>query len=305
MSRFIIKRFLGAVFTLYIVCTLTFFLMNIVPGGPFLSEKTSAQTLERVNAKYGLDKPLMEQYANYMNHLFRGDLGISYKRQGFTVNAIIAEKFPVSAKLGIITVFWSILSGLMLGTSAAVKRNKLTDRIIMFVCTIGISVPGFIIGTLLVYIFAERLGWISATDALSSPKQFILPVITLSMQPMSYIARLIRSNMLEVIDQDYIRTARAKGLSSGRIIFKHMMRNTIIPLVTYVGPMTAFIITGGFYVERVFRIPGLGDYFVRSVETRDYPLIMGLTIFLALLIIAANFIVDVLYRVVDPRIKLN
>jgi len=194
---------------------------------------------------------------------------------------------------------------LMLGTLAAVKRNKLTDRVIMFVCTIGISVPGFIIGTMLVYIFAERLGWISATAALSSPKQYILPVVTLSMQPMSYIARLIRSNMLDVIGQDYVKTARAKGLSSGRIIFKHMMRNTIIPLVTYVGPMTAFIITGGFYVERIFRIPGLGDYFVRSVETRDYPLIMGLTIFLALLIVAANFIVDILYRVVDPRIKLN
>ncbi|MCL2084256.1 MAG: ABC transporter permease [Oscillospiraceae bacterium] len=304
MALFTAKRFMGAIFTLFIVCTLTFFLMNIVPGGPFLAEKTSTQTLERINALYGLDRPIHEQYVSYIGRLIRGDLGISYKRQGFTVNDIIMEKFPVSARLGILTVIWSIFSGMMLGTLAAVKRNKLLDRVVMFICTVGISIPGFIIGTMFIYLFAEKLGWISALG-LSAPSQYILPIITLSMQPMSYIARLIRSNMLDVINQDYIKTAKAKGVPPGRIIFKHTMRNTIIPLVTYIGPMTAFIITGGFYVERLFQIPGLGDYFVRSVETRDYPLIMGLTIFLALLIIAANFIVDILYRVVDPRIKLH
>ncbi|MCL2079014.1 MAG: ABC transporter permease [Oscillospiraceae bacterium] len=305
MISFTIKRFFGAVLTLFIVCTLTFFLMNIVPGGPFLSEKTSQQTLDRMNEKYGLDLPIHEQYINYMNRLLHGDLGISYKRQGFTVNEIIAEKFPVSAKLGIIAVIWSIFSGVILGTAAAMNRNKLLDRAIMFISTIGISVPGFILGTLLIYLFAEMLGWVSATDALGSPKQYILPVITLSMQSMSYIARLIRSTILDVIDSDFIKTAKAKGVSRIRIIYKHIMRNALIPLVTYVGPMTAFIITGGFYVERIFNIPGLGDYFVRSVETRDYPLIMGLTIFLALLVIVVNFIVDILYRVVDPRIKLQ
>jgi len=304
MVQYVAKRFFAAVSTLFIVSTLTFFLMNIVPGGPFLSEKTNSQTLERMNAKYGLDRPIHEQYVNYMGRLVQGDLGISYKRQGFTVNEIITEKFPVSARLGLLTVAWSIVSGLLLGTLAAIKRNKLLDRLVMFICTVGISVPGFIIGTMLIYIFAERMGWVSALG-INTPGQYILPIITLSMQPMSYIARLIRSNMLEVIDQDYIKTARAKGLPSSRIIFKHIMRNTIIPLITYVGPMTAFVITGGFYVERLFQIPGLGDYFVRSVETRDYPLIMGLTIFLAMLIIAANFIVDIVYRIVDPRIKLQ
>jgi len=304
VALYVLKRLIAAFVTLFLACTLTFFLMNIVPGGPFLSEKVSAQTLERMNAKYGLDKPIIEQYANYMKRVAQGDLGISYKRQGFTVNEIIAEKFPVSARLGLITVCWSIFSGLLLGTLAAIKRNKILDRIVMFICTVGISVPGFIIGTMLIYIFAERLGLVSALG-LNTPSQYILPMITLSMQPMSYIARLIRSNMLDVIDQDYIKTAKAKGLPSGRIIFKHTMRNTIIPLVTYVGPMTAFIITGGFYVERLFQIPGLGDYFVRTVETRDYPLLMGLTIFLASLIIIANFLVDIAYRVVDPRIKLQ
>jgi len=279
-------------------------LMKLVPGSPFNTEKATQEYIDRRSKLEGLDRPILVQYQEYMGKLLQGDLGMSYKKQGSNVNDIIAEKFPVSMRLGLLTIVWSVFTGCLLGITAAIKRNKIADRIIMFFCTIGISVPGFIIGTLLIYIFSVQLGLVS-TLGLKEPVQYILPMITLSMQPMSYIARLIRSNMLDVIDQDYIKTAQAKGLPSGKIIFKHIFRNTAIPLITYLGPMTAFVITGGFYVERLFSIPGLGQYFVQSVSGRDYNMIMGLTVFLAALIIIANFLVDVLYRIVDPRIRLE
>ena len=304
MLKFLVKRIIAAVLTLFIVSTLTFFLMNIIPGGPFLSEKTSEKTLAIINEKYGLDKPLGEQYINYMGRLLRGDLGDSYKRQGFTVNQIIAEKFPISAKLGGLAMLWAVAAGTLLGVLAALRRNKLADRIVMFISTLGISVPSFVIGTVLLYFIKERWGLIRGL-ALAGPANYILPVLALSFLPMSYIARLIRSNMLDIIDQDYIKTARAKGLSQARVVFKHILRNTVIPLITYVGPMTAGILTGGFVVENIFSIPGLGKYFISSITGRDYPMIMGATIFLALLIIAANLLVDVLYRVADPRVKLE
>jgi oligopeptide transport system permease protein len=304
MARFIVKRALAAILTLFIVCTLTFFLMNIIPGGPFLSEKTSEKTLAIINEKYGLDKPLFEQYLNYMKRLLHGDLGVAYKRQGFTVNQIIAEKFPVSAKLGGLAMLWAVCAGVLLGVLAAVRRNKLADRVVMFISTLGISVPGFVIGTILLYVFSGRLGLVSGVG-LGSPANYIMPMLALSFSPMSYIARLIRSNMLDVIGQDYIKTARAKGLSRFMVIFKHTLRNTVIPLITYVGPMTAGILTGGFVVENIFSIPGLGKYFISSITGRDYPVIMGTTIFLAALIIAANLLVDILYRVADPRIQFE
>jgi oligopeptide transport system permease protein len=304
MLKFLVKRILSALFTLFIVCTVTFFLMHMVPGGPFLNEKISDKMLAIIYEKYGLDRPLFEQYVEYMGDLAHGDLGISMKRQGFTVNQIIAEKFPVSAKLGGITLVWAVFSGILLGVAAGVYHNKLIDRIAMFVCTLGIAVPSFVVGTSLMYAFGVSLQ-ILPTIGLNSPFHYIMPVIALSFQPMSYIARLMRSNMLDAIDQDYIKTARAKGLPSRVIIFKHAMKNTIIPVVAYLGPMTAGILTGGFVTERIFSVPGLGDYFVSSISNRDYPMIMGTTVFLAFLIIVANMIVDILYRVIDPRIKFN
>ncbi|MCL2487052.1 MAG: ABC transporter permease [Oscillospiraceae bacterium] len=304
MAKFIIKRVLAAVFTLFVVCTLTFFLMNMIPGGPFLSEKTSARTLEIVNEKYGLDKPLFEQYLNYMGRLLKGDLGVSFKKQGFTVNQIIAKSFPVSAGLGGIAILWSLALGLPLGVLAAMRRNHVSDRIVMFVCTLGISVPSFVIGGTLMYFIVEQLGLVSGIG-LNSPSSYILPVLTLSFSPMSYIARLVRSTMLDVIGQDYIKTARAKGLSNFKVIFKHTMRNTLIPVITYLGPMTAGVLTGGFVVERIFSIPGLGRYFIDAISNRDYPMIMGTTIFFAAILIVANLIVDILYCVVDPRIKFE
>lgn len=304
MAKFFIKRILSAVLTLFIVCTLTFFLMNLIPGGPFMSEKTTEKTLAIINEKYGLDKPLTEQYVNYMNRLIHGDLGISYKRQGFTVNQIIAEKFPISASLGGCAMAFALVIGVSLGTLAAANRNRLIDRVAMVVCTLGISVPSFVIGTLLLYLLGVNLKLLPIVG-LTSPLHYIMPAIALSAQPLSYITRLMRSNMLDVIDQDYIKTARSKGLSSRVVLFKHALKNSILPIVTYLGPMTAQVVTGGFVVERIFSIPGLGGYFVSSISNRDYPMIMGTTIFLATLVIAANLIVDVLYRVIDPRIKYN
>ena len=276
----------------------------MIPGGPFLAERTSERTLRLMNEKYGLDKPVYVQYINYMKRLVQGDLGYSYRRQGFTVNQIIAEKFPVSAKVGAIAMAWAITAGVLMGCVAAVNRNKLIDRIAMFVCTLGIAVPGFVIGTFLLYQLGVRFKLLPFIG-LGSPLNYIMPVITLSFSPLSYIARIMRSNMLDAIDQDYIRTARAKGLSSGVIIFKHALKNTIIPVITYIGPMTVFVLTGGFVVERIFGIPGLGRYFVESISTRDYTVVMGTTIFLSVLVISANLLVDILYGIVDPRIRYN
>jgi len=304
MAKFLIKRILSALLTLFIVATLTFFLMNMIPGGPFQNEKITEKMLGIINEKYGLDKPIFQQYLSYMGKLVKGDLGISYKRQGYTINQIIAEKFPVSAKLGAVTMLWGVFSGILLGVAAAVNHNKIIDKTAMFLCTLGIAVPSFVIGTSLIYSFSiniKGLPW----GGLDTPLHYILPVIALSFQPMSYIARLMRSNMLDAIDQDYIKTARAKGLSTGKTIFKHAMRNTIIPIITYLGPMTAAVLTGGFVTERIFDINGLGSYFVESIGHRDYPMIMGTTIFFAALIIFANLIVDILYHVVDPRIKVE
>jgi len=304
MSKFLIKRILLAALTLFIVATLTFFLMNMLPGGPFQNEKISEKMLNIINEKYGLNKPLFQQYLSYMGKLVQGDLGISYKKQGYTVNQIIAEMFPVSAKLGAVTMLWGLFSGILLGVAAAVNHNKIIDRIAMFICTLGIAVPSFVIGTSLLYSFTINIK-ILPSEGLYTPIHYILPVITLSFQPMSYIARLMRSNMLDALDQDYIKTARAKGLSTFKTIFKHAMRNTIIPIITYLGPMTAAVLTGGFITEKIFNVKGLGSYFVDSIGHRDYPMIMGTTIFFAALIILANLIVDILYHVVDPRIKVE
>jgi oligopeptide transport system permease protein len=276
----------------------------MIPGGPFLSEKMTDKMLAIINAKYGLDKPLLDQYLEYMGNLLRGDLGLALKRQGFTVHQIIAEKFPISAALGGITMIWAVTLGILMGVLSGVNHNKPIDRATMFVCTLGIAVPSFVIGTMLLYSFGVNLNLLP-TIGLSTPLHYIMPVIALSFQPMSYIARLMRSNMLDAIDQDYIKTARAKGLPTRKIIFKHALKNTILPVITYLGPMTAGVLTGGFVTENIFSVPGLGRYFVSSINNRDYPMIMGTTIFFAALIIVANMLVDILYRVVDPRIKFD
>lgn len=305
MTKYILKRVgLGAL-TLFLVCTITFFLMNLVPGGPFEAEKAlSAQAKAALNEKYGLDKPVPVQYVNYMKALVQGDLGLSVKQRGRTINQIIATKFPVSAKLGGLSILTALLVGIPLGSIAALNRGKWLDNVIIFFATCGIAVPSFVICTVLMYFLGVKLAWLP-TFGLSSPLNYIMPVISLSFYPTAYIARLMRSSMLDVLGQDYMRTAKAKGLSQTKSLFKHALRNSILPVITYLGPLLAYTLTGSFVVEKIFTIPGLGSEFIGSITARDYPLIMGTTIFLAALVIIMNVVVDIAYKLIDPRINLK
>lgn len=305
MVKYIAKRLVLAIVTIWAVATLTFFLMNLVPGGPFLSEKAiSPQATAALEAKYGLDKPIMERYLTYISDAAHGDFGDSLKQRGRTVMDIITTKFPVSARVGGISVLLSLILGIPLGCIAALKRGKFLDSFISVVATCGIAVPSFVICTLLMYFLGVKLQWLP-TMGLTSWKNYIMPVIALSFYPTAYIMRLMRSSMLDVLGQDYMRTARAKGLTGGVILFKHALRNAILPVVTYVGPMMAYTITGSFVIEKIFVIPGLGGEFIKAINGRDYTLIMGTTIFLATLIIVMNVLVDIVYKIVDPRIKLK
>ncbi len=305
MAKYIIKRVILAIFTLFIVSTITFFLMFLVPGGPFLSEKApSAATLAALNEKYGVNDPVPVQYKNYLSRLIRGDLGNSLKQRGRTVNQIIASRFPVSAKLGGISILVAVLIGVPVGSIAALSRGKWFDNAMMVVATCGIAVPSFVVCTVLVYVFGVQLNALP-TFGLTSPLHYIMPVASLALYPTAYISRLMRSSMLDVLGQDYMRTAKAKGLSTLKMLFKHALRNAILPVVTYLGPLLAYTVTGSFIVEKIFTIPGLGDSFISSITGRDYPLIMGTTIFLAFLIITMNVVVDIVYKIVDPRIKLR
>ena len=305
MAKYIVKRILFGVLTAFVVATLTFFIMNLVPGGPFLAEKAvTPQAQAAMEAKYGLDKPLFVQYLTYMGDILHGDMGMSLKKRGFTVNDIIRNKFPVSAKLGLLAVLVSVLIGVPLGSLAAYNRGKALDNIIIVFSTAGIAVPTFLSSTLMMYFLSVKLKLLPSLG-LETPSSYIMPVLALSLYPASYIARLMRSSMLDVIGQDYMRTARAKGVSTFKMIFKHALRNAILPVVTYLGPLLAYLMTGSFIVEKIFTIPGLGSEFVAAIPSRDYPLIMGTTIFLACLIIMMNVLVDIAYAFIDPRIKLK
>ncbi|NLN65179.1 MAG: ABC transporter permease [Clostridiaceae bacterium] len=305
MGAYAIKRIASAAVTLFVVATLTFFLMFLVPGGPFLSEKaTTPQTLKALEQKYGLDQPVGVQYVNYMKRIVMGDLGTSLKMRGQEVNDIIGQRFPVSARLGAIAVLIAIAVGIPLGSVAALNRGKWLDNIIMFIATTGIAVPSFVVATTLMFTFGVKLH-ILPTYGLSSPMHYVLPVMALAFYPTAYISRLMRSSMLDVLGQDYMRTARAKGISQFKSLFKHALRNAVLPVITYMGPMLAYILTGSFVVEKIFTIPGLGSQFISSITDRDYPLIMGTTIFLAFLLITMNVIVDIAYKIIDPRIKLK
>ena len=295
-----------ALLALLIITCVTFVVMNLVPGGPFLSEKApSPEVLAALEAKYGLDKPLGEQLVNYLKDLLHGDLGVSFRMQkNRPVTTIIVEMFPISAKVGVFAVLNAVMLGIPLGCLAAYNRGKPIDSILRVIMTLGISIPSFVVATLLLVLFSVNLKILPGTG-LASWKNYLMPCFALSFYPMCYIGRMTRSSMLDAINADYIRTARAKGLPSRRIIFKHALRNSLIPVVTYIGPMTAYILSGGFVVETVFSIPGLGRYFIQSILNRDYPIIMGTTIFLAAFVIIMNLLVDVLYKVIDPRITLG
>ena len=305
MVKYIIKRLGLAIVTIWVVATLTFFLMNMVPGGPFLSEKAvSPKAMAALEEKYGLDKPLHEQYVTYMTDALHGDFGDSLKQRGRTVAGIISSKFPVSARLGGIAVLVAFCVGVPLGCISALNRGKLGDNIIIVMATCGIAVPSFVICTVLLYTFGVRLGWLPVLG-LKSWKHDIMPVTALAFYPTAYITRLMRSSMLDVLGQDYMRTAKAKGLNQFVSLFKHALRNAILPIITYLGPLLAYTVTGSFIVEKIFTIPGLGGEFISAITNRDDTLIMGTTTFLATLMVFMNVIVDIAYKIVDPRIKLK
>lgn len=302
---YILKRILLAALTVWVVITITFFVSRAVPGGPFMGEKAiSAAAQEALEAKYGLDKPVFVQYTTYLSDILtKFDFGPSLKQRGQTVNDIISRGLAVSAKLGLAAAVIATACGTVMGAVAALKRNSVLDRCIMVFSTACVSMPSFIMGSFLLLIFSLYLGWLPANG--STADGLILPIITMSLSPMANVTRLTRSSMLDVLGQDYIRTAKAKGVSGMKIIFKHALKNALIPVITYLGPMLAYITTGSLVVEKIFAVNGIGRAFVGSITDRDYPLIMGTTIVLASLIVIMNLISDILYKVVDPRINLE
>ena len=303
MLKYVVKRVFLAIITLLIICAITFFAMNAIPGGPFDGEKAiSEEVRAALERRYNLDKPVPEQFVLYMKNLLQGDFGISLKT-GREIKTVIGESFVVSAKLGGMAVVVAVILGVIFGSIAALTRNHLPDRLIIFFSTLLTSLPSFVLGTLLLLVFCVKLGWIPVWSV--DNRNYVLPVISLAAYPMAYITRLTKTSMLDVMGQDYVRTARAKGVSTLKVIFKHTLRNALIPVITYVGPMTASILTGSLVVEQIFTIGGLGAKFVDGITNRDYTLIMGTTIFLAVLMVTVNLVTDIVYKLIDPRIKLD
>ena len=302
---YIIKRIILAIVTIWVVMTVTFFVMHFVPGGPFTSEKAVSPSVHAaMEGKYGLDKPLIQQYGTYMKDVItKFDFGPSLKQKGRMVVDIIGDGLRTSVKLGLIAAVCGTIVGIVLGAIAALKRNTVIDRIIMVISTAFISMPGYIVGSLLLLIFAVNLRLLPANG--TTAQGLILPIITLGLSPMANFVRLTRSSMLDVLGQDYIRTARAKGVSNTKIIFGHALKNALIPDITYFGPMLAYIVTGSLVVEQIFSVPGIGRAFVSSIINRDYTMVMGTTIVLAVLIVVMTLISDILYKVVDPRIDFS
>lgn len=305
MLVYFFKRILTTICTLFLVITLTFFLMRLMPGGPFDGEKNIPPKIKiKLEEKFGLNKPLSQQYISYVKDLSKGDLGPSMKREGRSVNWIIGYSFPTSAKLGLVAVLISLTIGIALGILAALNFNRWPDSICMLLSTLGVTIPSFVVGVFLMYIFGVKLKMVPIVG-LKTWDLYILPSVALSGYSIAFIARLTRSKLVEVMKSDYIRTARAKGLSKTRIIIKHALRNTLIPIVTYLGPLVAGILTGSFVIEKIFAIPGLGSEFVTTITNRDYTVILGVTIFYSAFLMVCNLIVDLLYVVIDPRIKLD
>ncbi|MBS2002336.1 MAG: ABC transporter permease [Candidatus Obscuribacterales bacterium] len=305
MISLIVKRVLLAIPVLWIVASITFVLVRIVPGGPFEGDKAlPPEIVANLKAKYHLDRPVPEQYMFYMERLAHGDLGISYKYVGRTVNDILSDAFPVSLQLGGAGLLLAICFGVPLGTIAAVKRGSAADFAAMFLSTAGISVPGFVIGALLIFIFGIWLK-ILPVALWESPRHMILPALTLAVSPAAYLARLTRASVLEILEKDWVRTARSKGLSADKTVVKHVLRNALVPIATVLGPLTAILVTGSFVVEFMYAIPGMGRFFITAVSNRDYDLIMGTTLVFAVLLIISNTIVDIVYLILDPRMQVS
>lgn len=307
MVKYILKRIGAGMLSVFVLITITFFLLHIIPGGPFSpaeNRNVPPKILEKVSEQYGLNDPIPEQYIRYLKNLAQGDLGTSFKKQDTTVNELIAQGFPVSAKVGLWGVLISLAVGVPLGVIAAVKRGKWPDGAAMVFATIGVSVPSFVICVLMMYFFCEK--WkIFPSYGLTSWKHYVLPVFCMAFSQIAYITRLMRSSMLEIMRQDYIRTERAKGVPEFTVISRYAMKNSLLPIITYVGPMVAALLTGTFIIEKLFSVPGLGRYFVSAINDRDYSVTLGLTLFVGTLIIIVNIIVDIMYAVIDPRVKID
>ncbi|RKN86908.1 ABC transporter permease [Paenibacillus ginsengarvi] len=305
MARYLLRKFVFVVVSLFVLATVTFFLMKAIPGDPFLSEKAVPPEIKaNLMAYYGLDKPLFLQYVEYIKHVLSLDLGMSMKWQNRSVNQIINSAFGYSFRLGLCAVIVSVLIGVALGTVAALRHRRLMDSIAMIVAVLGVAVPSFVMATLLQYVFGVKLPLFNVAG-LNEPLDYVMPTLALAFMPIAFIARLMRSSMLEVLQSDFMKTAKAKGLSGGAITVRHALRNAILPVVTYLGPLATSVITGSVVIEKIFGIPGLGKYFVESVENRDYTLIMGLTLFYGALLMISRFLTDIAYGLVDPRIQLS
>lgn len=303
MAKYITKRLIMAVIAFIAVSAITFFVMNLIPGGPFTSEKAmTKEVIATLTKRYGLDKPIGQQYLTYMGNFLRGDWGVSLKTQR-EIWPDLKSRFGVSARLGISAVVIATIFGIIFGSISALTRNKWPDRLLVVLTTLGTAIPSFVLATLLMLLFCMQLNLLPIWDV-KNPN-YVLPVISLAVYPMAYIMRLTKTSMLDALNQDYITTAKAKGVPKLKIIFVHALRNALIPVVTYLGPEVAYIITGSMVVESIFTIPGLGTMFVQSINNRDYPYIMAVTIFLALLMIIANLITDIIYKLIDPRITFD
>ena len=303
MLRYIIKRVISAIITIWFIMTLTFILMKSIPGDPFSSEKMADPVIiANIKAKYGLDRPLIEQYGKYLYDYAHGDFGVSYMKKGLTTNDIISAGFPYSLRIGIWASVMVLALGIFFGIIAALRQNKVVDRVLMILATLGATIPSFVFATGFLFVFSKILGWVPSFGV-DNWKGYIGPVIVSALFSLSYVVRLMRTSTLDVLSQDYIRTARAKGLPEWKVLGKHVMRNAILPVVTYIGPMSTALITGSFVVEKVFGIPGIGNLFTNSILNRDYTLIMGITVFFAVILVICILVVDILYVLIDPRIK--
>ena len=305
MAIYLAKRLIGACIVLWAVITITFGLMHAIPGGPFTQEKKlPPAVMATVEARYHLDEPLWDQYVDYVRHAAVLDLGPSYKYPGKTVNDIIAETLPVSAELGLISLLLAIGAGILAGMAAAWYKNTWVDYGMMIGATLGVSVPSFILAAVLIQLFAFT--WPVLPAALwKGPAYVILPALALAAQPTAFIMRLTRSSLVDALGQDYIRTARSRGIGSWSLLYRHALRNALLPVVSYIGPLAAALMTGSFIVETIFAIPGLGRHFVTSIYNRDYTVILGITIFYSFLIMMMNLLVDLIYPLLDPRITVD
>ena len=310
MLQYTIKRVLYGILTVYFIATATFALMHMVPGDPLMGEKaTTAEIRANLMKTYGLDKPILVQYALYIKNMFQGDFGISFTQKNRSVNDIIYQHFPVSALLGVLAITYAAVGGILFGALTAIFRNRMPDYVIMFLVILGITVPSFVfaaVGQLLIVKLNQVVGaTVLPVAGWGSFKQMIVPSLTLGLGTMAYLTRLMRSSMLEITNADYIRTAKSKGLSPTRVFFSHQLRNAVLPVITILGPSVAAITTGGFVVESIFAVPGLGRYFVQAVQQSDYTVIMGLTVFYGAFLVSMIITVDVIYGFIDPRIRVN